>query len=44
MSDHLPTQGVTFWPVGNGDSTTVSINDDVKLQIDLHHMLSLIHI
>lgn len=40
MSDHLPTQGVTFWPVGNGDSTTVSINDDVKLQIDLHHMVA----
>jgi hypothetical protein len=38
MSEHLPTQGVTFWPVGNGDSTTVSINDDVKLQIDLHHV------
>jgi len=40
MSDHLPTQGVTFWPVGNGDSTTVSINDDVKLQIDLHHVVA----
>ncbi|TMX38225.1 hypothetical protein [Vibrio sp. Hep-1b-8] len=40
MSDYLPTQGVTFWPIGNGDSTTVSINDDVKLQIDLHHMVA----
>lgn len=40
MSNYLPTQGVTFWPVGNGDSTTISINDDVKLQIDLHHMVA----
>jgi beta-lactamase superfamily II metal-dependent hydrolase len=40
MSEHLPTQGVTFWPVGNGDSTTISINDDVKVQIDLHHIVA----
>lgn len=40
MSDHLPNQGITFWPVGNGDSTTVSVNSDVKLQIDLHHMVA----
>jgi beta-lactamase superfamily II metal-dependent hydrolase len=37
MAEYLPNKGVTFWPVGNGDSTTVSVNDNVKIQIDLHH-------
>lgn len=36
----LPDAGVTFWPVGNGDSTTVSICGEYKLQIDIHHMSS----
>jgi beta-lactamase superfamily II metal-dependent hydrolase len=34
----LPTQGVVFWPVGTGDSTTVVVDDEHVLQVDLHHM------
>lgn len=26
-----------FWPVGTGDSTTVVIDDETYLQVDLHH-------
>jgi beta-lactamase superfamily II metal-dependent hydrolase len=40
MTNSIPSKGVTFWPVGNGDSTTISISDDVKIQIDLHHMVA----
>jgi hypothetical protein len=40
MANSIPSKGVTFWPVGNGDSTTISISDDVKIQIDLHHMVA----
>ena len=34
----LPEQGFVFWPVGTGDSTTIAVNDEVRMQIDLHHM------
>jgi len=34
----LPSLGVVFWPVGTGDSTTVVVDDDVVLQVDLHDM------
>jgi hypothetical protein len=34
----LPSRGVVFWPVGTGDSTTVIIDDEVVLQVDLHDM------
>ncbi len=34
----LPARGFIFWPVGCGDSTTVKVNDNVVLQIDIHHM------
>lgn len=34
----LPARGVVFWPVGNGDSTTVVVDDRVVVQIDLHDM------
>ncbi len=40
MTDSIPNKGVTFWPVGNGDSTTISISEQVKIQIDLHHMVA----
>ena len=40
MANSIPSKGVTFWPVGNGDSTTISISDDVKIQIDLHHLVA----
>jgi hypothetical protein len=35
IPEELPVQGLVFWPVGNGDSTTVVIDDDHVLQIDL---------
>jgi len=34
----LAKQGLIYWPVGTGDSTTVAINDKLYLQIDLHDM------
>lgn len=40
MTNSLPVKGATFWPVGNGDSTTISISEEVKIQIDLHHMVA----
>jgi beta-lactamase superfamily II metal-dependent hydrolase len=38
MSLQLPQEGVIFWPVSCGDSTTVVINKDTILQIDLNHL------
>jgi hypothetical protein len=34
----LPRKGVVFWPVGTGDSTTVVVDDEHVLQVDLHDM------
>jgi hypothetical protein len=34
----LPARGFVFWPVGCGDSTTVKVNDNVIMQVDIHHM------
>jgi hypothetical protein len=36
MSD-IPERGVVFWPVGCGDSTTLIVDDETVVQIDLHH-------
>lgn len=33
-----PARGVVFWPVGTGDSTTVVVDDDHCVQIDLRHL------
>lgn len=33
----LPSRGATFWPVGNGDSVTICVDDDAVVQIDLNH-------
>lgn len=33
-----PEKGFIFWPVGNGDSTTVRIAETTYLQVDLRHM------
>ena len=33
-----PDQGLIFWPVGNGDSTTIRVDETAYLQVDLHHM------
>lgn len=38
MSFQLPKMGFVFWPVGTGDSTTIAINEDVIMQVDLHHL------
>lgn len=39
MSDfEFPERGIVFWPVGVGDSTTVVVDEDTVLQIDLHHL------
>lgn len=35
MAVERPDRGLTFWPVGTGDSTTVWINEDTVLQVDL---------
>lgn len=37
-SENLPDRGAVFWPVGTGDSTTVVVDDDSVLQVDLHDM------
>jgi hypothetical protein len=39
MSTQLPTKGFVFWPVGTGDSTTIVVDTDSVLQVDLHHMV-----
>ncbi len=34
----LRGKGIIFWPVGTGDSTTIVIDDQHVLQVDLHDM------
>lgn len=34
----FPEQGVVFSPVGTGDSTTIVIDEEHVMQVDLHHM------
>jgi hypothetical protein len=34
----LPDQGVVFWPVGTGDSTTIVVDDRLVMQVDLRDM------
>jgi hypothetical protein len=38
MARVIPTQGFMFWPVGTGDSTTIGINEDTVMQVDLHDL------
>ena len=33
----LPQSGVVSWPVGNGDATTIVVDDATTLQIDINH-------
>lgn len=36
----FPPKGFVFWPVGTGDSSTVVVKEDeIFMQIDLHHMV-----
>ena len=37
MARDLPARGFVFWPVGCGDSTTIKVNNNVVLQVDLRH-------
>ncbi|MFL5869043.1 MAG: hypothetical protein ACJ766_18220, partial [Thermoleophilaceae bacterium] len=37
MALPLPDRGIVFSPVGCGDSTTIVIDDDTIVQVDLHH-------
>ena len=34
----FPDRGIIFWPVGTGDSTTIVIDDECVVQVDLHDM------
>lgn len=38
MSFKLPKRGFVFWPVGNGDSTTIVVDSETCLQVDLNHL------
>lgn len=38
MAIELPHQGIVFWPVGCGDSSTIVVSDDTVVQVDLRHM------
>ena len=38
MAFELPARGLVFWPVGNGDSTTVVVDSETCLQVDLNHL------
>ena len=39
MTDtNLPARGLVFWPVGSGDSTTVVVDDEHVMQIDIRDM------
>ncbi len=35
MDPEVPEQGLIFWPVGNGDSTTIVMDDEHVVQVDL---------
>ncbi len=38
MTYKLPERGFVFWPVGNGDCTTVVVSKDRILQFDVNHL------
>ena len=38
MAFELPNCGLVFWPVGNGDSTTIVVDSKTYLQVDLNHL------
>src|SRR3954453_13320299 len=35
MTATLTQRGVVFWPVGTGDSTTIVVDDEIVVQVDL---------
>jgi hypothetical protein len=38
QSEGLPARGAVYWPVGTGDSTTLVIDDEIVMQVDLHDL------
>ena len=38
MPIKLPEAGFVFWPVGNGDSTTIVINKETVIQVDINQL------
>lgn len=38
MTEPLTPPGAVFWPVGTGDSTTIVVDEEIVVQIDLHDM------
>ena len=38
MAFNLPKRGLVFWPVSNGDSTTIVIDPNTVVQVDLNHL------
>lgn len=38
MAFDLPKRGLVFWPVGNGDSTTIVVDSSLFLQVDLNNL------
>lgn len=34
----FPAKGFVFWAVGTGDSVSVCIDDEIVMQVDLHHL------
>jgi hypothetical protein len=36
--DSFPERGLVFWPVGYGDSTTIVVDSETIVQIDIHHL------
>jgi beta-lactamase superfamily II metal-dependent hydrolase len=38
IASSTPRRGIMFWPVGTGDSTTIVVDDDHVVQVDLHDM------
>ncbi|MGP3637664.1 hypothetical protein ACTU45_30720 [Streptomyces sp. 24-1644] len=38
VETEFPGQGVVFWPVGTGDSTTIVLGDNLVMQVDLRDM------
>ncbi len=37
-AESFPKSGIVFWPVGTGDTTTIVINDELVVQVDIHDM------
>lgn len=36
MTEHLTPRGIVFWPVGTGDSTTIVVDEEIVVQVDIN--------